>query len=476
MGGTSAINSMVYTRGNALDYDRWADEGPKGWCYDHVLPYFKKSEDVSITHFDTKFHQKGGLMSVEDNQHPTDLTPAFISAAKELGHKVLDYNGHDQLGFGVAQVTTRRGKRESTGSAFLDTAYKRTNLKILPQSHVTKIHIGDHTSEVKGVEYVHEGVTHVSKAKKEVILSAGPISSPQILQLSGVGPKATLEHLDIPCKVDLPVGENLQDHVVFMGLNFILNETATDPGTDQALKTWLTEGKGPLAGSGIEGIGYVKTQHSKDPKDYPDVELVFVSKLPTKEAGEMYQKTTGITQDVYDSLFKPLEGHKLWSIYPILMHPKCTGRVSIKSKNPFAWPKIQSGYFTDKDHDDVHTMVEGIKTALKFAETKAFKEHGCSLFEGKVPGCAKYDFGTDEYWGCAVRHVSRSVHHQVGTCRMGPLGDKKSVVDEDLKVHGVKGLRVADSSVIPFAITAHTNAPAVMIGEKAADLIKESWK
>lgn len=477
LGGTSAINTMVYTRGNVLDYDRWADEGSKGWCYNDVLPYFKKSEDISITHFDTKFHKKGGPMSVEDVQYRTPLTDAVLGAAKESGHKVVDYNGHDQLGFGVAQVTTRHGKRESTSTAFLEPAIKRKNLKVLPLSQVTKIHIGEHTNEVKGVEYVKGGVLHVSKAKREVILSAGPIASPQILMLSGVGPKEDLEKLEIPCRSDLPVGKNLQDHMTFMGLNFLLNETAEETGSNDDLKLWLLEGKGPMASpGGIEGIGYIKTKISKEVKDYPDIELIFASRKISKEGGEVNQRVTGLTDDMYHSQIEPLVGHKVWSIFPLLMHPKSSGQISLRSANPFQWPKIEANYFTDKDNEDIHTMVEGIKAALEISKTPSFQAHGCKLFENPIPGCEKYEHGSDEYWGCAVRHFSRTVHHQVGTCKMGLHTDKTSVVGEDLKVHGIKGLRVADSSVIPFSLTAHTNAPAVMIGEKAADLIKESWK
>lgn len=477
LGGTSSINTMVYTRGNALDYDRWADEGPKGWCYNDVLPYFKKSEDLSTSHYDPKYHNKGGPMSVEDPQYKTKLTETFLNAGKELGHKIVDYNGHDQLGFGIAQITTRHGKRESTASAFLEPAVKRKNLKVLPLSQVTKIHIGEHTNEIKGVEYVQGGKLHISKAKKEVILSAGPIASPQLLMLSGIGPKEDLEKLEIPCKKDLPVGKNLQDHLTFMGLDYLVNETETENSSHDILKKWITEGKGKLASpGGIEGIAYIKTKVSKEVKDYPDIELVVANRLITKDSGEIIQKVTAISEDMYHSQFEPLEGHLIWSIFPLLMHPKSVGQITLKSNNPFQWPKIEGNFLTDKENVDVHTMVEGIKAALEIGKSKAFQEHGCKFVERPIAGCDKHGFGTDEYWGCAVRHMSRTVHHQVGTCKMGLENDKTAVVGEDLKVHGIKGLRVADSSVIPFAITAHTNAPAVMIGEKASDLIKESWK
>lgn len=477
LGGTSAINSMLYTRGNQLDYDRWADEDAKGWCFDDVLPYFKKSEDATIAHFDAKYHQRGGLLSVEDNQHRTPLTDAMLEAAHQLNQPHIDYNGQGGLGVSVAHVNTRRGKRDSTSSAFLQPASKRHNLKVLPLSQVTKIHIGEHTNEVKGVEYIHQGHLHLSKPKKEVILSAGPIASPQILMLSGIGPKQDLEKLEIPCKADLPVGKNLQDHLAYLGINFLLNETKIDEMEEKdALKQWLVDGKGPLSSSGIEGLAYVKTKRSKETKDHPDIELVFASRHFDKEAAEFDKKITGISKEMHDALMVPLQGHKIWSIFPLLMHPKSVGAVTLRSKNPLDHPKIEGNYLSDEEGDDVHTMVEGIKAALKYGQTEAFKKHGCKIAAAAVPGCEKHPQGSDDYWVCAVRHYSRSVHHQVGTCRMGPHKDHRAVVDAHLRVHGIKGLRVADSSVIPFALTAHTNAPAVMIGEKASDLVKHAWK
>jgi choline dehydrogenase-like flavoprotein len=297
--------------------------------------------------------------------------------------------------------------------------------------------------------------------------------------LSGVGPKEDLEKLEIPCKVDLPVGKNLQDHLTFMGLDYLLNETepAVETSSNEILKKWLVDGKGPLSSpGGIEGIAYIKTKISKEVKDFPDIELIFASRVITKDGAEIAQKVTALTDDMYHSQIEPLEGHKVWSIFPLLMHPKSVGQITLKSNNPFQWPKIEGNFLSDKENIDVHTFVEGIKAALEIGKTKAFQEHGCKFVEKPVPGCDKHEFGTDEYWGCAVRHMTRTVHHQVGTCKMGLTNDKTAVVGEDLKVHGIKGLRIADSSVIPFAITAHTNAPAIMIGEKAADLIKESWK
>lgn len=354
---------------------------------------------------------------------------------------------------------------------------------MVPGAHVTKILIGEHTHEATGVKYVtrHDGKPHIAKAKKEIILAAGIYNSPKLLKLSGVGPKEELEKHGIPVKVDLPgVGENLIDHITYMGLNFIVNETnVAEQLVDEkeALKLWVSEGKGPLASPHhVEALGYIKTGASKEQKEIPDVQVQFASQKFTPEDGQALRLGNHLTEETYNSAFKPLEGHYVYSLRPTLLHAKSKrGNVVLKSKNPFHWPVISGHHLTDADDHDIVTMLHGVRKALALGQTKGLQAHGAHLLEVPTPGCGAHEFGTDDYWKCSIRHLS-VVEPQGGTCRMGPAKDKMAVVDTDLKVHGVTKLRVADSSVVPLSISGQYQATGIMIGEKASDLIKESWK
>ncbi|XP_031330240.1 glucose dehydrogenase [FAD, quinone]-like [Photinus pyralis] len=473
LGGSTAINSMVYTRGNRKDYDLWADLGNDGWCYDDVLPYFKKSENAHLKSFDRKYHSQGGPVQVEDPQHVTNLLETFLEAGKEIGAQIVDYNGHEQLGFSKVQTTTRNGKRHSAAQAYLAPIKERHNLIVSPQSRVTEIIINPHTKEAAGVKYVHDSKLRIAKSSKEVILSAGALNSPQLLMLSGVGPQAELEKLHIPVICDLPVGKQLKDHIGFLGINYVANATHPKLDEHEEIVQWLKHGAGPLSSLSIEGLAFVKTNHSKDHGHYPDVELLFAPTLHF--SGENARKTLGLSKEVYESTYGALEGHTVVSIVVSATHPKSRGSLSLRSKNHFDAPLIDLNQLSDGEDHDIGAMLAGIHKATELLETTAFAKLNGHLHRQPVAGCTDYEFATDEYWTCAVRHFSRSLRHQTGTCKMGPRSDKSAVVDKNLNVYGVQKLRVADTSVIPVSITGHLHGPAVMIGEKAADIIKKYW-
>ncbi|KAF5286193.1 hypothetical protein FQA39_LY16363 [Lamprigera yunnana] len=472
LGGSTAINSMLYSRGNKRDYDIWADHGNDGWCYEDVLPYFKKSENAHLLQFDKKYHKQGGPVQVEHPQHTSYLLDTFLEAAEELHVKNLDYNGKEQIGFSKVQSTTKNGKRHSAAQAFLVPIKDRHNLKVSLLSHVIEVIINPHTKEAVGVKYIHEGKLFVAKTAKEVILTAGAYNTPQLLMLSGVGPKEELLKHHIPLIHDLDVGRNLKTRAGFMGVNYVVNTSHVHEDEDDLIH-WLKYGNGPLASLTSEGIGFVQTKLSKDKAHYPDVELLMSPKL--NYVGKNDYHNWRLTQEVYDSGYKPLEGHDFIQFLVSVTHPKSIGTVSLHSKDPFAPPLIDSNQFSDEDDHDIETMVEGIKAALSITKTKAFEKLHGHIYEKPIAGCEDHDFGTDDYWKCAVRHFSRGIHYQSGTCKMGPHTDKHAVVDNDLNVHGIHKLRVADASVIPVSITGHLEAPTVMIGEKAADLVKKYW-
>ncbi|RZC38080.1 GMC oxred N domain containing protein, partial [Asbolus verrucosus] len=282
LGGTSAINSMIYTRGNPRDYDLWADLGNEGWCFSDVLPVYKKIEDAHFQPFDKKYHHRGGPQHLQHPQHSRHLAEQALEAGRELGLHVVDYNGKNQMGVAIPQLTTKCGKRQSTAEAYLEPAAKRDNLIVKPLSQVLKIIISPHTKEAQGVQFLHEGKLFVAKAEKEVILAAGALNTPKILMLSGIGPKEECDRLKIHLVSDLKVGHNLKIRPSFIGLDFVYKEPKNDGYNEyHNILNYLKYDKGPLTSPGIDALAYLKTNVSKDPVNYPDIELKFISKPNT---------------------------------------------------------------------------------------------------------------------------------------------------------------------------------------------------
>lgn len=296
-----------------------------------------------------------------------------------------------------------------------------------------------------------------------------------------MGPKEDLEELDIEVIQDLPVGKKLYDHIAYIGLNFEVNETIdnTPPTliTLSNLIEYLTTGQGPFRSlGGVEGIGFIKTNVSTEKGDFPDMELLFVGLGFTVDLGLVARRTFRIPDSAYYTFWGPYSDKPIFTIFPMLVHPKSIGYMKLRSKNPFAYPRFYGNYFSDEEGSDQATLIEGIRYAIRLAtETEAFRAYGAKLSPIPVPGCEDYEFDSNEYWVCAVTHFTITLHHQVATNKMGPENDTEAVVDPQLRVYGIKNLRVADCSVIPLPVAAHTNAPALMVGEKAADLIKSAW-
>lgn len=474
LGGTSAMNYMIYTRGNPRDYDRWASEGNPGWSYDEVLPYFLKSERASLKFGDPAFHNTEGYLGVEDS-YQSELLEAFLSAGEELGYQRVDYNSPKQIGFSTVQATLRRGRRHSVAEAFLRPFKKRPNLHVITSAFVTRLLIDPVTKTTYGVEYERNNRKHQAKATKEVVLSAGTFNSPQLLMISGIGPKNDLETLQIPALVDLPVGKTMQDHITYVGLAFTINRDVSisyrNALTSDSIRSWIDNGTGPLTSlGGVEGIGYIKTDASDDPDpDYPDMELIFVGGSLNSDSGLISRRSMRIRDDVFNTLWGRIIDKPNWTIFPMMVHPKSVGYLKLRSKSPYVPPEFHGNYFSDPDGHDLKTFIAAIRFIIAMSRTPSFQQYRSTLNEVPVPGCEIYEFDSDWYWECALRSLSITLHHQVGTNKMG------SVVDHQLKVYGVSRLRVADCSVIPFPLTAHTNAPSIMIGEKAADLIKLQW-
>lgn len=480
MGGGTIINALIYTRGNAGDYDRWASLGNPGWSYNEVLPYFIKSEKVAIPWLrNSPYHGHSGYLSIDYPPDHTPLRDAFMAAGREVGYNFIDY--HDPatpIGFSPIQATMRKGRRSGASRSFLHPIRKRKNFHVVTQAHVTKLLVDPGTKRVYGVEFLKNGRKRVVLARKEVILSAGAFNTPQILMLSGIGPRDHLTEMGIPVVTDLPVGNNLQEHIGMAGLTFLVNKGV---GLIVSRLLWnvttfagqyLAKGKGPFTTLGCEALGYIKTKYANDTM-YPDIEYIFVPASLGTDNGASLRKTMEITDHVYDTVWGDVSGKDAWTVWPMLLYPKSRGFVRLASTNPLTAPKIFANFLTEQI--DVDVMAEALQTVVRLSKTKAFQKFGSKLHDVPIPGCEHLTFGSSAYWGCSVRQLTLQLHHQCGTAKMGPPEDPEAVVDPSLRVYGVSGLRVIDTSIIPVITGGHTMATAYMIAEKGADMIKEMW-
>ncbi|KAL6421994.1 hypothetical protein ACFW04_010830 [Cataglyphis niger] len=475
LGGTSTLNYMIHTRGNKLDYDKWASLGNVGWSYADVFPYFKKSERFNVPDIkNSSYHNENGYLCVERVPYHTKLATAYLEAGQELGYKIVDYNGQDQIGFSYLQANMDHGTRCSAAKAYL--RLNRPNLEIITGARVTKVLINAN-KRAYGVEYVKYNVRKKVICSKEVLLSAGTIDSAKLLMLSGIGPRDHLEELNIPVIQDSKVGYNLYEHIGFLGLTFTVNQSVSllqnKVLNPSILLEYVLHKEGLMTiPGGAEALALIRTKYAFDKK--PDVELLFVSGSLHSDNGKVVRKALRISDNVYNTVFKPIENQDAWSIWPILQYPKSVGRLTLKSKNPFEPPNMNPNFFSHPD--DIEIILEGIKHGIKIAKTKAFQAFGSRLHDIKIPGCESFKFASDNYWRCAIKHLPSMMNHEIGTVKMGPYTDAYAVVDPQLRVYGVKGLRVVDGSIMPTIPSGHTNAVIYMIGEKAADMIKETWK
>lgn len=381
-----------------------------------------------------------------------------------------------QIGVSRLHVSMNEGVRDSSSRAYLHPIRNRRNLHMKKYSMVSKILIDPKTKTALGVEFVQKKKTHRILAKKEVIVSAGAINSPQLLMLSGIGPKKHLTSLGIPVLSNLRVGFNLMDHIAVGGLTFIINKPYSlrtqNLINNEFLKSYLNYHKGPLSiPGGCEALLYYDSSNPNDPDGWADIELLFESGSLVSDP-TLY-KNFGITEEIYNKVYKPIENAESFMIFPMLMRPKSKGRIMLSSSDHRVKPRIFPNYFSEKE--DVDIIVRGVRLALNITSSPAMKAIGTRFHDIPIPSCAHSPFGSDAYFECMARHFTFTIYHQSGTCKMGPPKDKKAVVDPRLRVYGVKKLRVIDASVIPVIPSAHTNAPSFMIAEKGSDMIKEDW-
>ncbi|VEN58387.1 unnamed protein product [Callosobruchus maculatus] len=472
---------MICTRGNKMDYDNWEVMGNPGWSYQDLLPYFLKMEDANVAVNDSEYRAKGGPLGVSDVYFTTKLGDVFMEAAQQAGYPYVDYNGRQQMGVSRIQGTLRNGLRSDAENSYLRSVRHRKNLKIRTEAHVTKILMTD-SKEAYGVEYSKDGRMYTVLAKKEVILSAGGLNSPQILMLSGIGPRSQLQEFDIPVIEDLAVGTIMYDHLTFLGAAFLINQPVGLQVLDYALDPqtyvdFMLHRRGPITSFALEVIAFLKTNLTEQNYPaWPDIELLLVPGHLSTDFGIFFKQIFNIDDEIYNSYWKPITGKPVFTVLPVLLQPLSKGNVRLRSKNPFDTGKYTENYFSDPENLDIKRMIAGIREIQRIASQPALKKFEPRLVTTPFPGCNRFTFDSDAYWECAIRAIPASIYHQQSTCRMGPRTNKEAVVDARLRVHGIRNLRVADISIFPRPTSGHTVCPAYAIGEKAADLIKEDWK
>ncbi|GIY66520.1 glucose dehydrogenase [Caerostris extrusa] len=470
IGGSSLLNAMLYFRGNRKNYDDWEKQGAKGWSFNDVYPYFLKLEDNHDVEFlRNGYHTVGGPMSVERPKYTSEVKEPIWEAARQLGYDIVDTNGARQTGFSDFQCTMRHGQRCSTAKAYLVPAENRTNLQILGGAHVRKI-LFDGT-RAKSVQFDLNNATYEIKAKKEIIMSAGTTNTAQLLMLSGIGPKDHLAKFNIPLVADLPVGNNLQDHCASV-LTFQLDpKIPTAPQklmNSDNIHQYVNNRTGPLAsGEFMTNIAFLGGTSVTPKGDFPDYELYFA-----EVSKEILRTEIGLKPEIYEKYFGPYEDGPMLACISQLLNPKSRGTVRLQSANSYDPPAIDPNYF--EDPTDMNAIIEGLKTCRKVGTSDSLKKVGAKPFETKFPGCEQFYGDEDSLYACLAKSAVVTLSHQVGTAKMGDPKDATTVVDPQLRVKGIQGLRVVDASVMPIVPSSNTNIPTIMVAEKASDIIKKT--
>jgi len=446
MGGSSSVNGMIYMRGQREDYDSWVDEHDcQGWGYDDLLPYFIRSEaNESLA---SEYHGNDGPLSVNENRYRHPLSMAFVRAAQQTGLPYRnDFNGAQQQGCGFYQTTSKNGERASASRAYLEGVKNNPQLTLLTHALAQRLVIEN--GRATHLQYRHKGELQSARADKEIILTAGALASPKLLMLSGIGPGGMLKEHGIRLQEELPVGQNLSDHL-HLSINAVIRSPISMYGQDRGLARvrnglqWLAFRSGPVSSNILEGAAFVDSEGS----GRADIQVMFLPLLDVWDDPEGLGtgRTHGIT------------------LKTCHLRPKSRGHLALRSANPEALPLIYANYL--QHPEDVAGQLRGVRFALQLLQAPALAGLIGEIYSPSTAMRAD-DAALERF----VRGGVKTTYHPLGTCKMGK-DPKDSVVDTDLRVHGIEGLRVADSSIFPGIVSGNTNAPVMAVAEKAADHI-----
>jgi len=454
LGGTSTLNYMLWVRGNQRDYDSWDKMlGGEGlWSYEQVFPYFIRMENTRIPSLiNNGYHGTEGPISVQFYKKMTPIIEAFLEAGRLFGYSTADYNAEQQASFYPAMMSLRNGYRCSTSKGYLrGIDGQNRNLDIILGAFVTKV-ILDRDNRASAVVFERNGRTYSVSAQKEIILSAGAINTPQLLMLSGIGPCSHLESKGISCRYNLPsVGKNLQDHLTVYGNSFLLNNAPPRPAmTEFVIPIDYFElfrfGQGSLIlSTDVDALAFFRTRYANLSMP-PDMQIQFMEYTLATDGGITASHMFNVRPDYILKMFTPFFGREGITFGTTLMHPKSRGTITLADSDPYSHPVIDLASLSHPD--DIKVLLDGVRIVRRMAFSEPFKSMGLSDFPLKIPGCESLEFDSDDYLECMIRTTGFTDFHPAGTCAMGTCVDKK------LRVYGVKGLRVADASVMPTLIT-----------------------
>ncbi|XP_031345280.1 glucose dehydrogenase [FAD, quinone]-like [Photinus pyralis] len=475
LGGSSAINGMLYLRGSRKDYDTWANDGNVGWDFDSVLEHFRRIEDLQGV--DDERFGKGGDLKLVQQISPQPIRKGLLEAYNELGYGA--YKEEKPIGYFDFYTNIWKGTRYSAAKAFLAKAKERRNLYIALKAQVGKVTIGEDLS-VTGVEVRTNGRIIKIKATKEVVLSAGSVNSPQILMNSGIGPEDHLKELGVPLVKNLKVGQNLQDHLLFAGVMYNVVDNAFVPKTaEDVIDDWyqyLRHRTGPLSMTTIENFMFFADPMGNT--EDPSVQLYYIPMYKNDVYGGLkaVQTLYKLPEEVRAVQNESIEKSHGIFLIPTLTHPKSVGQILLRSADPYDTPKIFTNYLSDPEGEDLQALLDGVRFFQNLTATRAFSRYNPERLHFPFKNCRQHAPDSDDYWKCAFRNIASTVYHLVGTCKMGPKSDPDAVVDPRLRIHGMRGIRVIDASIMPKLVSCNTNGPTMMIGEKGASMIYEDWR
>ncbi|CAG9863883.1 unnamed protein product [Phyllotreta striolata] len=473
LGGCSVINGMMYTRGTPRDYDNWEAAGNPGWSYKDVLPVFKSFEDNKEigTLVEEEYHGRGGPVTTMRFIDQPPLAYDVLNASLEIGYRPSkDLNGRQYTGFAIAQSNTRNGVRLSSARAYLRPQRFNRNLHVMLNSTATKIKLRTEGNKkiIDSIEFVYRGRNYSVKVKKEAVLAAGAVNSPQILLLSGIGPKEDLDKVGINQVHDLPgVGKNLKNHVSFY-ITYLLKKEKNYNDLDWATAlNYIVNRKGPMTSTGMSQVtARINSKYADPSGTHPDLQIFFAGYLAkcakTGEAKSLEEPE------------KP-DFPKTLTLSPVTLHPKSKGYITLRSKDPMEPPIMVANYLTEPE--DLAVLIDGVRVIQKLMNTTIMKQkYGAELLKEEPGDCAKkHIFDSDDFWGCAIRYYTGPENHQACSLKMGPSTDRLAVVDSKLMVHGIDGIRVMDASAMPELVSGNTHASIVMMAERGVQFIKDRW-